>query len=545
VRAFADLYLRMDATTSSNAKVAAMKAYFSAAEPADAAWAAYFLAGGKPRQIVPVKLLRQLCSESIELPGWLFDECYDAVGDLAETLSLLLPHYSAAAEHGLARWMEEFLLPLRGLPPAELNARLLPLLQELDQAGKLVAIKLITGAFRVGVSKLLVIRALASLANVDAGVMAQRFVGYTDIHTAPTAEAFLQLLGADAGNVPDGRPYPFFLAHPLLVPFDRLETELGPAGDWIIEWKWDGIRAQLVKRSGELHIWSRGEELVTERFPELAILAQAIPDGTVIDGEIVVWKEGSVQPFALLQQRIGRKRLTPSILNSAPVAVVAYDLLEWSADDWRSKPQHVRRVQLEACIEAIDQPQLKLSPLVTGNDWGELMARREESRLHNVEGLMLKQRNSAYGSGRTKNVGIWWKWKIDPYTVDAVLVYAQRGHGRRASLYTDYTFAVWSDGVDHPDRSLVPFAKAYSGLSDQEIQEVDAIVRRTTTEQFGPVRSVEPTLVFELAFEGIMRSRRHKSGIAVRFPRMLRWRLDKPVAEADSLQTLEMLLARE
>jgi DNA ligase 1 len=542
VKAFADLYLRMDATTSSNAKVAAMHAYFSVAEPADAAWAAYFLAGGKPRQIVPVKLLRQLCSESIALPDWLIDECYDAVGDLAETLSLLLPHYSADTEHGLARWMEELLLPLRGLPAAELNARLLPLLQELDQAGKLVAIKLITGTFRVGVSKLLVIRALASLADVDAGVMAQRFVGYTDIHTAPTAAAFLQLLGADAGNVPDGRPYPFFLAHPLLVTSDRLQRELGPAGDWIVEWKWDGIRAQLVKRNGELHIWSRGEELVTERFPELALLAQAIPDGTVIDGEIVVWKEGSVQPFALLQQRIGRKRLSQSILNSAPVALLAYDLLEWSAEDWRGRPQHVRRVQLEACIEAIDQPQLKLSPLVTGNDWDELMQRREESRHRNVEGLMLKQRNSAYGSGRTKNVGIWWKWKIDPYTVDAILVYAQRGHGRRASLYTDYTFAVWSHGIDHPGRSLVPFAKAYSGLSDKEIQEVDAIVRRTTTEQFGPVRSVEPTLVFELAFEGIMRSSRHKSGIAVRFPRMLRWRRDKPVVEADTLQTLEMLL---
>ena len=545
MKAFADLYLRLDATTSSNAKVAAMREYFTSAAPADAAWAAYFLAGGKPRQIVPVKVLRELARTAANLPEWLFDECYHAVGDLAETIALLLPHYPSGAERGLAHWLEVDLLVLRGLAPAELSARLLPLLQQLDQPGKLVAIKLITGAFRVGVSKLLVTRALAEVAGLGAGDIAQRFVGYTDIGALPTAERYQRLIGvADAaGGENNGHPYPFFLAQQLPVAdIDDLASQLGPVEDWQVEWKWDGIRAQLVKRGGQLHIWSRGEELVTERFPELAALAPAIPDGTVIDGEIVVWNEDRVWPFALLQQRIGRKKLTPAILKEAPAAVLAYDLLEWHGADWRDRPQDERRSQLEIAIRNIAQAPLRISPLLAADSWTALAAQREQSRALGVEGLMLKAKSSRYGIGRTRNVGIWWKWKIDPYTVDAVLIYAERGHGRRASLYTDYTFAVWDDTAENPGRALVPFAKAYSGLTDAEIGEVDAIVRRTTTEQFGPVRSVEPQLVFELAFEGIARSKRHKSGIAVRFPRMLRWRRDKPVQEADTLQTLEALL---
>jgi DNA ligase-1 len=543
MKAFADLYLRLDATTSSNAKISAMREYFCAAAPADAAWAAYFLAGGKPRQVVPVKVLRQLAREAAQLPEWLFDECYHAVGDLAETIALLLPHFPAAGEHGLADLLEEHLLPLRGLAPADLAARLLPLLQQLDQPGKLVAIKLITGAFRVGVSKLLVTRALAEVSGLEAADLAQRFIGYTDIGSRPSARHYLRLIGAEATGEEDGRPYPFFLAHPLPVAAEAdLAAQLGSVANWLVEWKWDGIRAQLVKRRGQLHIWSRGEELVTERFPELAALAPAIPDGTVIDGEIVVWSDQRVQPFALLQQRIGRKKLSAAILERAPVAVLAYDLLEWEGEDWRARTQVERRAQLEICIDRITRPALQLSPLLWAGSWSGLAARREESRTRGVEGLMLKEKKSLYGIGRTRSVGVWWKWKVDPYAVDAVLVYAQRGHGRRASLYTDYTFAVWDSPPENAGRTLIPFAKAYSGLTDDEIREVDAIVRRTTTEQFGPVRSVEPQLVFELAFEGIARSRRHKSGVAVRFPRMLRWRRDKPVQEVDTLQMLETLL---
>ncbi|NIX94150.1 ATP-dependent DNA ligase [Pseudomonas fulva] len=552
MKAFAELYLRLDGTTSSNAKLQALREYFASAPPHDAAWAVYFLAGGRPRQLVPTRVLRELAGAMAGLPDWLFEESYQAVGDLAETISLLLPDTQQGADEGLAHWVEIYLLPLRGLPPEELQQRLPPLWAQLDRPSLMLCLKLITGSFRVGVSKLLVTRALAQLAELDAKRVAQRLVGYTDISHRPTAERYLQLIGpesADEHSQRGGQPYPFFLAHPLQAPVEQFDTLLGPPSAWQIEWKWDGIRAQVVKRDGQLWVWSRGEELVTERFPELQSLAQTLPDGVVLDGEILVWKasdakaEASVQPFALLQQRLGRKTLGKKLLNDAPVVLQAYDLLEWQGEDWRSRPQHERRAQLERVLEACPLAPVLLSPLLQGPDWADLARQREQSRSLGVEGMMLKQREALYGVGRTKDMGTWWKWKIDPFSVDAVLIYAQRGHGRRASLYSDYTFAVWDGPAGTPDRTLIPFAKAYSGLTDEEMRKVDAIVRKTTQETFGPVRSVTPTLVFELGFEGIALSKRHKSGIAVRFPRMLRWRLDKPVEEADDLATLQALLA--
>lgn len=570
MKAFAELYSRLDATTSSNAKLAAMRDYFAKVPPQDAAWAVYFLSGGRPRQLVPTKLLREQAMTLGKLPEWLFEESYQAVGDLAETLALLLPEAEHDSDEGLAVWMEDKLLPLRGLPPEELAERLPTFWSQLDRVSLMVCIKLITGSFRVGVSKLLVTRALAAMADIDSKRVAQRLVGYTDLSHRPSAEGFLKLIAAESDDEHaqrGGQPYPFFLAHALQQPVDQFESLLGPAENWQVEWKWDGIRAQLVKREGRLWIWSRGEELVTDRFPELHGLVQSLPDGTVIDGEIVVWKapetsatdkaefalsadsppdvtqaQPSVQPFALLQQRIGRKTLGKKILEEVPVVVLAYDLLEWQEHDWRSRPQHERRTQLEKVIETSQSPVLLPSPVINGKDWLDLSVQREASRSLGVEGMMLKSRDSLYGVGRTKDMGVWWKWKVDPFSVDAVLIYAQRGHGRRASLYSDYTFAVWDGPPESSQRTLVPFAKAYSGLTDEEMRKVDAIVRKTTVEKFGPVSSVTPSLVFELGFEGIALSKRHKSGIAVRFPRMLRWRQDKSVAEADSLSTLQDLL---
>ncbi|MGV6396449.1 ATP-dependent DNA ligase [Pseudomonas caspiana] len=567
MKAFAELYSRLDATTSSNAKLSAMRDYFANVPAEDAAWAVYFLSGGRPRQLVPTKLLREQAMTLGDLPEWLFEESYQAVGDLAETLSLLLPEAVHSSDQGLAVWMEEKLLPLRGLPPEELAERLPTFWSQLDRISLMVCIKLITGSFRVGVSKLLVTRALAALADIDSKRVAQRLVGYTDLSNRPTAEGFQRLIAPESEDEHaqrGGQPYPFFLAHALQQPVDQFETLLGPVDNWQVEWKWDGIRAQLVKREGRLWIWSRGEELVTDRFPELHSLVQNLPDGTVIDGEIVVWKapestvaQGrefaledqatdqaapSVQPFALLQQRIGRKTLGKKILDEVPVVLLAYDLLEWEGHDWRSRPQQERRTQLDALIESCQSPVLLPSPVVSGSDWLDLSEQREASRSLGVEGMMLKAKDALYGVGRTKDMGVWWKWKVDPFSVDAVLIYAQRGHGRRASLYSDYTFAVWDGPPEASQRTLVPFAKAYSGLTDEEMRKVDAIVRKTTVEKFGPVSSVTPTLVFELGFEGIALSKRHKSGIAVRFPRMLRWRQDKSVAEADSLSTLQDLL---
>ncbi|WP_434601670.1 ATP-dependent DNA ligase [Pseudomonas sp. Z4-7] len=561
MKAFAELYAELDATTSSNAKLAAMQDYFSKAPPEDAAWAVYFLSGGRPRQLVPVKILRELAVQVSGLSLWLFEESYQAVGDLAETISLVLPESPHSSDEGLAVWIEEKLLPLRGESPEVLAQRLPALWAELDRSSLMLCIKLITGSFRVGVSKLLVTRALATMSGLDSKRVAQRLVGYTDLSHRPTAASYLKLIAgesADEHAQRGGQPYPFFLAHALSQPIEQFDTLLGPASDWQVEWKWDGIRAQVIKRDGHLWVWSRGEDLVTERFPELHCLAQALPDGTVIDGEIVVWKapqavtedafdpeaplQPTVQPFALLQQRIGRKTLSKKVLEDAPVVVMAYDLLEWQDEDWRSRPQAERREQLEALIARCHSPVLLPSPIVTGQDWFDLARQREASRSLGVEGMMLKARNALYGVGRTKDMGVWWKWKIDPFSVDAVLIYAQRGHGRRASLYSDYTFAVWDNPPGSRERTLVPFAKAYSGLTDAEMRQVDSIVRKTTVEKFGPVSSVTPTLVFELGFEGIALSKRHKSGIAVRFPRMLRWRQDKTVEEADTLATLQDLL---
>ncbi|CAN7195526.1 MULTISPECIES: ATP-dependent DNA ligase [unclassified Variovorax] len=554
MKQFAALYRELDASTSSLAKQAALQRYLLSAAPADAAWTVYFLAGGKPRQLVPTKLLRLLAQEAAGLPEWLFVESYEAVGDLAETISLLLPSPTDAHDLGLAVWVEKHLLPLRGMAPEQLSDALRAQWRRLAPEERLVYFKLITGGFRVGVSRLQVTQALSAVGALDPKRVAQRLMGYTHIAGQPTAADYAALIAPESGGELDqqtsGQPYPFFLAHPFNLPLEQFDAALGPPSQWLVEWKWDGIRAQLVKRAGRVWLWSRGEELVTERFPELAQMGETLPDGTVLDGEVVVWRrdstspigEGRVQPFAELQKRVGRKTLSPKLLREIPAVLLAYDLLEWEGRDLRTLPQAERRVLLDDLLTAAQHPSLVASPMLHGESWQDLARQREAARSMGVEGMMLKQREAHYGVGRTKDVGLWWKWKIDPLSVDAVLVYAQRGHGRRASLYSDYTFAVWDGPPEAPERRLVPFAKAYSGLTDAEMARVDAVIKKTTIESFGPVRSVEPTLVFELGFEGIARSTRHKSGIAVRFPRMLRWREDKPVEEADTLQTLAALL---
>jgi len=551
MRRFAALYTALDGTTSTKEKLEALIAYFSAAEPEDAAWASYFLSGGKPRQSVPTRLLTEFARERAGLPKWLFDESYQAVGDLAETIAHILPPAQRTSELGLAQWIEGRVLTLRGLEPGELRTRLLGYWDELDWSGRFLLTKLIGGGFRVGVARQLVVRALAEVAGVDHKRIAQRMVGWTDSQQAPGAARYLRLIAPESTDDDNaatphesdlGLPYPFFLAHPLQAD----PATLGMPSDWVIEWKWDGIRAQLVKRGGRVWLWSRGEDLITDRFPELASLGAALADGTVIDGEILAWEPGgnAPLPFARLQPRITRKTLSKKVLADSPATFLAYDLLEADGRDLRVTPLIERRAQLDALATALGKTLavdlLRVSPMVEAPDWETLAALRDESRGRGVEGLMLKGRDSLYGVGRTKASGTWWKWKIDPYAIDAVLLYAQRGHGRRASLYTDFTFAVWdeADGV----RALVPFAKAYSGLTDEEMRKVDAVVRKTTIEKFGPVRSVTPTLVFEIGFEGIQASPRHKSGIAVRFPRMLRWRTDKHIDDADTLGMLRGFL---
>jgi DNA ligase-1 len=533
LKRFAALYEALDRTTSTNEKVAALAGYFSAAPPEDAAWAVWFLTGRRLKRFLPGRLLAGWAMAEAGISDWLFEESYASVGDLAETISLVLdgrgpiPGEEPAPEIPLSRWMAERFLPLRGQPPEEQRREVTGWWRGLPRWETFVLNKLLTGELRVGVSQTLVERALGQIAGVPQPTIAHRLMGTWE----PTAPFFASLLAPGAGEEEDAsRPYPFYLASPLEAPLESL----GDPAEWQAEWKWDGIRAQLIRRGGAVHLWSRGEELITERFPELTRWAlPLLPDGTVLDGEILAWRDGRPLPFSALQRRIGRKRLTDKVLAEAPAVFMGYDALEVAGADAREAPLAERRRHLEGLLGS-GRPFLLVSPRIPALAWADLERAREEARDRGVEGLMLKRLESPYRTGRKR--GDWWKWKITPFTVDAVLVYAQSGHGRRANLLTDYTFAVWSEG------ELVPIAKAYSGLSDEEIVALDAWLRRHTVQKFGPVRAVEPVQVFELAFEGIALSPRHKSGIAVRFPRIARWRTDKTAAEADTLDGIRRLL---
>jgi DNA ligase 1 len=526
VKAFAELFTALDQTTGINEKIVALVGYFGSAPPADAAWAVHFLSGRRPKRLVGSRKLAGWAAEEAGLPEWLFDESYHQVGDLAETITLILPDSGASSELPLSFWVER-LLGLRGEDEDVQREVLVSSWRELDRKERLVWNKLITGSFRVGASQRLVVRALSQLSAVEEGVIAHRLMGSWE----PTPEFFDRLVTPDTRDADASRPYPFFLAYPL----EAEPAELGETFDWIAEWKWDGIRAQLVRRSGRTFLWSRGEELLDGRFPELEQAGALLPEGTVLDGEVLPWVDGAPLPFAQLQRRIGRKNLGQAILDEVPAALIAYDLLEEHSVDLRPLPFDERRRRLAALLETVPSSgRILLSPEIQFESWEQLAQFRQQARNDGAEGIMLKRRSSSYGVGRRR--GDWWKWKVDPLTVDAVLIYAQPGSGKRAGLFTDYTFGIWEG------QHLVPFAKAYSGLTDEEIRQIDRFVRRNTLEKFGPVRTVKPELVFELHFEGIQASTRHKSGIAVRFPRMARWRTDKKAEEADTIETVRALL---
>lgn len=527
MRAFADLYNRLDQTTKTTEKINVMVTYFQNSAPADAVWATALLTGRRPKRPLRTSDLKLWANELAGIPYWLFEESYNVVGDLGETISLLLPEHSAGSDKALHQIMLE-ILELADKSDEEKKAWLLGYWKLFTREELFVFNKLMSGSFRVGVSAQLVFKALARTRDLDEKVVAHRLMGNWLPHQTTLDELF-----SNTGATDHSQPYPFYLAYQLDIPF----AEMGSVSDWQIERKYDGIRGQLIIRNGEAHIWSRGEELMNDKFVEFATVAATFPSGTVLDGEVLPFKEGRILSFNEMQKRIGRKNVSKKILQDVPLCLMCYDLLEHEGKDIRELPLRQRRHLLERLLQEHPLPQLQLSPLLAANEWLELEALRSESRLLGCEGLMLKHKDSVYETGRRR--GKWWKWKVDPYTVDAVMIYAQSGHGRRANLYTDYTFAVWDKG------ELVPFAKAYSGLTDKEILEVDNWVKRHTLEKFGPVRSVKAELVFELAFEGINASPRHKSGIALRFPRILRWRKDKTVNEIntrdDLLQLLESL----
>jgi len=564
---FAALFAAIDGTNATNAKVEAIVRYLADAPPADAAWAIYFLTGRRLKRLVAGRAIGDWARAITGLDEWLLGECYSIVGDGAETAALVLdqvPRVETAPALTLAEWVEQRILPLRQLPPPAQQQQVTGWIRELGRWERFTLFKLLTGELRLGVSQTLAVRALAQAAGVPPASMAARLMG----DWTPSADWYREVMTPGPTDADRSRPYPFSLATPVdnaVADAEAITALLGEAGDWLVEWKWDGIRAQLVVRDGHVYLWSRGEELITGRFPEIVDAAAALGNGTVLDGEVLAFRGERPLPFSALQQRIGREHQVARKARDVPVVFMAYDLLELEGRDVRGLPLLARRASLEAVIararvrrpagppgtpsgspllpfeeDAGGAPDadavLQVSPRLDGERWDALAARRLESRGRGVEGLMIKRLTSPYGVGRKR--GDWWKWKIDPHTVDAVLIYAQPGSGKRASLLTDYTFGLW-DGDE-----LVPVAKAYSGLTNEEILEMDRWIRRHTVERFGPVRHVEPVHVFELGFEAIAPSSRHRSGVAVRFPRMLRWRKDKPAAEADTLEALKALLGR-
>ncbi|QWT21817.1 ATP-dependent DNA ligase [Bacillus sp. NP157] len=528
MRRFAQLYDALDRTASTSAKRDAMAAYFAEAPAVDAAWAVYVLGGGKLKRTATSTELRAALASETGYADWLIDDSYSHVGDLAETIALMLPRQEGeGTDTPLHVWMEARLPSLARLESAERMDTLREWWRELPASQVFLVNKLLTGSLRVGVSHRLVVQALAQWTNLPTDLMAHRLSGTWK----PGADAIAALAGPERADEHAGdRPYPFFLASPL----EHEVATLGDVDAWLAEWKWDGIRAQLMRRGDDAILWSRGEERLDGRFPELEQAARALPDGCVIDGEILAWSNDEVHPlpFAALQKRIGKLKPGPKLLADTPVRLMAYDLLELNGDDLRETPLQERRARLASLLDG-HGPTFMLSAGIPAATWEDLATIRTESRERRTEGLMLKRLESPYRVGRKR--GDWWKWKVDPYTVDAVLLYAQPGHGRRSGLFTDYTFGVW-DG-----ETLVPVAKAYSGLDDTEIGKLDRWIRANTIDRFGPVRSVTPTHVFELAFEAIQASGRHKAGVAVRFPRILRWRTDLAINDADKLDDLRRL----
>lgn len=526
MKQFSDLISTVEITNKTNAKIDALVHYFDTALDKNKLWLIALFTGKRPPRPVKTSLMKQWCMELTKLPEWLFLESYSIVGDLGETIALLLPKPTHRLDLALSDWMTE-LKTLKPKSEEEKKAFVLRAWSGLNQQERLIFNKLIGGSFRIGISKKTLVNALAKYTNIDANQLMHSIIGNWEVDTI----SFEALIQGKHINYDNSKPYPFCLAYAL----EKELQELGNPNDWIIEQKWDGIRGQIVKRNNEIYIWSRGEELVTKQFPELVEAMSNFKDDFVIDGEILAMKNNDVLLFNDLQKRLNRKNVTKKLLEEVPVGFKAYDVLECNGEDIRQKPFAERRKILELLFGAFVLPDyIKLSHTVVFEKWEELYDIRDNSRAINSEGLMLKQKKSPYHTGRKR--GDWWKWKVDPLTIDAVMIYAQKGSGRRSSKYTDYTFAVKKDDA------LVTVAKAYSGLTDKEITEISKWVNKNAIEKFGPVRTVKPELVFEIAFEGIALSNRHKSGVALRFPRIKRWRKDKPANEIDTIETVKQLI---
>jgi DNA ligase-1 len=532
MKLFSRLFHDLDAMTKTNERVERLGLYFEQADPKDSIWACWFLAGNRIKGAVKTSQLRAFASERTGLPDWIVSESHERVGDLAETLSLLVEAKVSGTSLSLSQLVEAFIKPMVFMDREERRNCIYRAWDVLGPEDFLPFHKLLTGAFRMGVSKGNLCKALALVGKLEPAFVAQRLTG----DWTPETTSLDKILNPKHTEESLCLPFPFFLACPIQ---DTAPDELGSVEDWQVEWKWDGIRAQLIKSGGNVMLWSRGEESVGESFPEIIRAANSIPSDVCLDGEILAWGKNGLRPFSRLQKRLGRKDPGPTIMKREPVRFQAYDLLRLKGKDLREQPLRKRRAKLVETLDKLpNEFPIGLSSVLIEKSWGELAALHRQSRERGVEGFMLKRKDSTYQSGRVK--GDWFKWKVDPLHADMVMVSAQLGHGKRSNLYSDYSLAVWNDRGE-----LVVVAKAYSGLTDKELKEVDRFVRANITGRFGPVRGVRPKLVFEVAFEGVRFSGRHKSGVALRFPRIKRWRLDKKPSDADTLETVRNLTSSE
>lgn len=529
MKTLSKLYFNLDATNSTLEKQRILVEFFKAHAKEDTLWLVGLFTHRRSPRIVNTRVLRQWASDVSSTPLWLLEESYHIVGDLAETLALLVSKgkKSSLPNTSLAHWMQTY-QSLQKASELEIKNFVLSMWQQMDYKESFVFHKIITGGMRVGVSDKLMSKALAKFLEKDENEITYRLTG----NWKPWNTTFERLFILKDKEAALSKPYPFYLAYPVDDDIEKLGAEI----NWTAEYKWDGIRGQLILRNQNTYLWSRGEEEILNSFPEFKDYAQFNTHDIVLDGELLAYKDHPL-PFNQLQKRLGRKNPGKKICKNIPVFFMVYDVFEYQREDIRHLSLSKRKNIIKQWhqLNALSMPNILLSPELPFSHWKELKTLQSNARENHAEGLMLKKQGSAYLTGRKK--GEWWKWKVEPLHFDGVLTYAMRGHGRRANLYTDFTFAVWKNN------ELITVCKAYSGLTDEELKEVDRFVKKNTLEKYGPVRKVKPELVFEIAFEGIAESNRHKSGLAMRFPRIARFRKDKTIEEADQIENLRNLLS--
>jgi len=527
MKAFAKLISNLEQTSKEAFKVTALAQYFSNATDEDKLWTLALFTGTRPKRVVDIKALKEFAEQVYTEGEWLFEASHQIVGDMAETIAYFLPKAKRNGNHTLSEWIS-MIRTIFNAERIDQRDAITKAWDTLRPEERFIFNKLITGGFRIDVSLKLLSKALAIVTGKDENLLAHKL--NSDWH--PDEVSFETLIFTENPEAEKSKPYPFHLAHTL----ESTVAELGDISNWQVERKWDGIRVQVIVRGNKISIWSRKGDILSSKVPELKPLAESMEDGTVLDGELICFKNGKILPINNLRTRFGRRNNSKKQFEESPCVFMAYDILEFKGEDIRNKDLAERRKKLEKVIlQYYDEHKIiLLSDIINNDNWESINSEREKSREHQVTGLVLKNKKSIYGSSRVE--GDWWKWPVDPLFIDAILLYAQAGEGGSSKMYREYSFALWH-GED-----LVTFAKAKSGLEDKELKELTSFVKKNTKEKFGPVRSVAAVQIFRLAFDSITASKRHKSGILLKNPRLIEWLRDKNIEDGNNLDDLKKML---